>query len=109
MGDYDLDSFSDLAGVPGFALEGIHTRAQNCRVASFVASNSQKPRGDVVLLRVHRAHVASASFGKFTFDLLDQFSFFRIELFFRKIARLCNDESDIVLDVWIELRAVQRS
>ena len=48
-----------------------------------------------MLLRVHGEHLTAAPFRQFLFDLFDQPAFFGIQVVFRKVARVGNDESDI--------------
>ena len=92
---------------PGFAFRCVHTRPQNSRTNAFVGQDLLQSGSNIVLLGVDGKHLAPAAFGQFLLDFLDQFSFFRIKLFFGKVARLGNDECNIALELLIELLAIQ--
>jgi hypothetical protein len=62
-----------------------------------------------MFLRVDGEYLASSSFGEFLSDLFDELSFLGIELLFRKISCLRDDEANLALQLRIKLRSVQGS
>jgi len=82
----------DLSCVPCFSFRGINTRPQNGCADTYIAQDSFEPGSDIMLPRVYRKDLASASFGQLLLDLLQQSSFLGIEGVFRKAASLGDDE-----------------
>lgn len=109
MADHDLDSVFDLSGVPSFALGSIHARAQDCCAQPFLTQDSLQPGCDVVFLRVHGKDLAPPPLEQFLPDLLNEFSFFRIDPVLGKVTGFRNHESHPALQFRIEFRSVQRS
>src|SRR5579885_2413470 len=109
MGDYDLDTLFDLAGIPRLPLRRIHARAQDCRSDSLVHHDSLQSRGHIMLLGVDCEHLATAPFLQFVLDLFNELSFLRIKLIFREILALCDDKTNVALEFGIKLSAVESS
>src|SRR6267154_720433 len=109
MADHNLNTVFDLPGIPSFALRGINARPQNGGADSLVPQNSLQPGRHVALLRVHSKDLTPPSLRQLFPDLVDEPSFLRINTVLGKLARFCNDESDLALESRIELRTVQRS
>src|SRR5438105_9393685 len=109
MADHYLHTVFDLPGVPGLALRGIDTRAQNSGADSLVGQDSLKPGCNVMLLGVHDEDLAAPSLCQFLPDLFDQLAFFGIDTVFGKLTGFCNNESNLAFEFRIELSAIQRT
>jgi len=106
--DDRLDTLLDLSRVPRFAFRDVHVRPPDGCANPFPTEDFLESRRHVVFAGINGKDLTAASLGEFCLDPFDQSALFRVDLIFRQVAPLCDEEPGCALQFRIKQSVTTR-